>query len=354
MRVGPDVGAARGGADGEVLVEPDAEAGAAPPLGGRAELPVELVLEPAVEVHLPGMGAAERRHLGGARVAVLPGPAAPIVLPQVIDQRLEGGEAVERLSFGLEVPPVRLARLGAREERLEHPPLESHHPLVFHRAGGAECLPLAPDLRRVEQPPVTRPRPGHGGGIEVDRVAVEAAHRTVRAHVPAPVADRVQRVHPDEGAALGRRPLEQRGEARQVTDTPILPGPHGVEIGDDAEHRRHRPAAAGRHDERLLSFALPSARGQPDLERVVPVGQPPAERDPSGAGVVQLHGALERPPLARFQAQRRLPRHGAARRRRQPQIGAGRLPPLADAHPHRRHDLGPLARVERLQRVADA
>jgi hypothetical protein len=109
MRVGPDVGAARGGADGEILVEPDAEAGAAAPLGGRAELAVELVLEPAVEVHLTGVRATERRHLGGARIAVRLGPAAPIVLPQVIDQRLEGGEAVERLSLGLDVPPIRPA-----------------------------------------------------------------------------------------------------------------------------------------------------------------------------------------------------------------------------------------------------
>ena len=59
--MGPDVGAAGGGADREVLVESDPEARAPPPLRRGGELAVELELQPAVEVHRSRVLGSEPR-----------------------------------------------------------------------------------------------------------------------------------------------------------------------------------------------------------------------------------------------------------------------------------------------------
>ena len=113
--------------------------------------------------------------------------------------------------------------------------------------------------------------------VEVERVAIQPAHRAVGADLAAAVAERVQRVHAHERRAALGAPGEEVGEARQVAHAPVARPAHGVQVREDEEHPGDPRRAANaqlhfRLAPPLLTFAfaimaVPLARSTPRQAR---------------------------------------------------------------------------------------
>ena len=211
-RESPRVAAVKRRPERDVLVDADRECGGARAVRDYAELPVELELDPHRALDRVRVSTAERRDLRRARVAIRAWPPAPVPAVrrrEMLFERDVGREVDERRPFGAHVAAVgaaarrRAVAMALREgpvQRAQYRPFRGHHPGVVDARAAAETrerrLPRAirdpsRDLRRLGEL-------GDRLDLEIERVAVQPAHRTVRADLAARVAERVQRVHADE------------------------------------------------------------------------------------------------------------------------------------------------------------
>ena len=301
MPEGPDIRAVGRGADGEILIEADAESGLVRERGGGGDLAIELELEPAVEVDRVRVGCAKGDDIRGGGVTILRWPVRPAaqLAPgrKVIFERAEGGEVHERRALLLDVRAVVAAAAGARiavandegaMEHLERAALELPRAIVVDVGARAQRDERGLRGGIVEE----RARVGalvelrHRGDIDVDRVAIEPAHGAVRRDVVASIAERVERVHPDEGRALRATPLRDGAEIRNVAHAPVGVAAHGVEVRDDSHRAANRRHAFWRNDDQRLRLVANGERVVADRE-ILPL-------DPHTAALEGEHRAARR------------------------------------------------------------
>jgi hypothetical protein len=166
-----------------------------------------------------GVFVGELRNGGRIVSLQLSRPFAPIsvAVPLPFGDGHPGGEPTERGLVGADECVVRL-RAGTTGstnfvgedaiERVEGEAFHRHDLLVAHAFRRAQLAQLGIDLRRFDTcAQLGRLRElGHGGDVEVDRIAKEPAHRAVRTDVGAAIEQRVERIDADEVGAPVRRP----------------------------------------------------------------------------------------------------------------------------------------------------
>ena len=154
----------------------------------------------------PACSVGEGAHAGRVRPAVLRRPLPPGP-PVMLGQGAERGEAAQQRALaGAEGVQVAVAA-DARPDPLERLPLERHHRvavdpgLVVQRPSGALEIGQARGAAHGL---------GHGGDVQVEGVAVQAARRRVRARLrPAPGHVRVKGVDQERAGAARARPGRQ-------------------------------------------------------------------------------------------------------------------------------------------------
>src|SRR5207249_1585751 len=116
-------------------------------------------------------------------------------------------------------------------------PFHGGHLLVSHVRRGAQRAELRLELFRRQAFPHLRRmlELRHGADVDVDRIPEEARDGTVRTHIAAAIADRVEWIHADEVRALRRSPFRQPAKITEIADAPIAASPNGIEIRDDSE-----------------------------------------------------------------------------------------------------------------------
>src|SRR5439155_25644935 len=111
--------------------------------------------------------------------------------------------------------------------------------------------------------------------IEVDRIAKEPTHGTVRTNVDPAIEQRVKRIDANEVRTERARPLRQGGEILDIADAPVPRAADGVQVCNQpkraaAAEQLGRSDGAFRHDdERLVRVPLSACGGEQETHRVI-------------------------------------------------------------------------------------
>ena len=169
--VHPGIGTRPRRADGEVLIEADLHSSGARFSGDLTELPIELELQPFVEVDALRMLCREPLHLHRCRILKLGGPHLPRPLVARLGDRHPGGIVVQRGSGAgderivrrharvrrVSLPAAGETRRGARRARATSPPTPAHTERdrcvaarpAWRRSPANGCAPRAPVTRET-------------------------------------------------------------------------------------------------------------------------------------------------------------------------------------------------------------
>ena len=207
--IGPGVGAVQIDAECQVAVEPDCHAASRADRSGGSELAVRLPLQILMEQHAILVGACERSDRLRLRIAktiwpMAPGPVTGIATAEMLGQRLESREAIERRAAGVPegaercgagAASLQMVALECRKQLFEHENLGGGDARIVDQRAVAQCRTIDAGKRNVG--PVR-----HRLDIDVERVEEPPARRRVGACVRwLARKQRVQRVEAERADA---------------------------------------------------------------------------------------------------------------------------------------------------------
>ena len=242
MAVGPQIGAAFVGGQGQIVVEADRHAGRASLFLRSLQLQIDLPLQPLVEQDATPVGVgkfADRQGVGrtiGLR-PVRPDPDFAVLRVQHLIQGTINRKAFQQFPL-LAAPKIKTARpAGASppllpqktpEQQAENAELHASDLFVTHLVAGAQSRQL-----RLEPLALGDALSGRaeskildGLDIEVNGVAGECRQRKIGAGVVGlAVVQGVQRVQADERhAERGSRPACEAAQVGEIADPPVARG----------------------------------------------------------------------------------------------------------------------------------